>query len=63
MVGDFDKSIKQISIENGGILDHCQVDGEVVGDMKIYKDCAYTVIWRNSVKPVRLIKIKLTEGT
>ncbi|MDE6568914.1 MAG: hypothetical protein K2K70_14485 [Lachnospiraceae bacterium] len=59
LVGDFNKSIKQIEIKNGKILQDYQVDGEVVGDIKVYKDSVYTVIWGNADKPIRLIKVKI----
>lgn len=59
LVGDFDKQINQIAIKSGDVLQNYQVDGEVVGRMKVYKECAYTVIWGNEDKPVRLIKVKI----
>ena len=59
LVGDFDKRIKQIAIKSGDVLQDHQVDGEVVGDMKVYKDCVYTVIWGYAEIPVRLVKVKI----
>lgn len=59
IVGDFNKEMKQISLENGSILQNYCVDGEVVGDIKVHKDCVYTVIWGSSEKEIRLVKIKI----
>ncbi len=59
LVGDFDKEIKQIVIRSRDVLQNHQVDGEVVGDIKVYKDCVYTVIWGNVDRPIRLIKVKI----
>ncbi|MCM1497986.1 MAG: PQQ-like beta-propeller repeat protein [Clostridium sp.] len=59
LVGDFDKRIKQIEIKSGDVLSDHPVDGEVVGDIKVYGGCVYTVIWENADKPVRLIKVKI----
>ena len=62
LVGDFDKSIKQIATTDGSIRQDYQVDGEVVGDMKVCGDCAYTVIWGHEDTPIRLIKVRIGEG-
>lgn len=62
LVGDFNKSIKQIAIGDGSIRQDYRVDGEVVGDMKVCGDCAYTVIWSNGDTPIRLIKVRIGEG-
>ncbi len=59
-VGDYDKSIKQISAEDGRIRQAWTVDGEVVGQIAVYDDCLYTVLWGNAKKDVRLVQIGLT---
>ena len=58
--GDFDKSIKQISLENGCLQRELSVDGEVVGQIAVSGDCLYTVIWGNAGKDVRLVQIRLS---
>lgn len=59
LVGDFSKRIFKIDIANGEILQSLQVDGEVVGDIKVYQNYAYTVIWGNEEDPISLIKIRI----
>ncbi len=61
LVGDFDKSMKQIAIEDGSIRQDYPVDGEVVGALKVCGDCAYTVIWGNADRPIRLVKVRIEE--
>lgn len=59
IVGDFSKSIKQIKIDNGKIISNLDVDGEVIGRIKVNQNNVYTVIWINEMKPIRLIKIEI----
>ncbi|MDE6925485.1 MAG: hypothetical protein K2O97_00580 [Acetatifactor sp.] len=56
-MGDFNKTLKQISYSDGVILQNYRTDGEVVGRIKVSEDCIYTVIWGNSKKRVRLVKV------
>lgn len=59
IVGDFSKEIKQIDRLSGSILQtHC-VDGEVVGDIKVCQGSVYTVIWGDSEKAIRLVRIEI----
>ncbi len=46
---------KQISAEDGRIRQAWTVDGEVVGQIAVYDDCLYTVLWGNAEKDVRLV--------
>ena len=61
IVGDFDKSIKQIDWDNGNVLQQLSVDGEVVGRICVHQDCIYTVIWGNEKKAIRLIRVRVEE--
>ncbi len=58
-VGDFGKTIKQIAIQDGSILEEFPVDGEVVGQHNISDGFLYTVLWGNSQKNIRLVRIAL----
>lgn len=57
IVGDFNKTLKQISYSDGVILQDYRTDGEVVGRIKVSEGCIYTVIWGNSKKGVRVVKV------
>ncbi len=59
VLGDFEKNIYRIDIETGNKIQMLSVGGEVVGDIKVYKDHIYTVIWGDENHPVRLTKIKI----
>lgn len=59
ILGDFDKNIYRIDIETGNKIQTLSVGGEVVGDVKVYKNHVYTVIWGDKNHSVRLIKIKM----
>lgn len=48
--------------EDGSVWQDYPVDGEVVGDMKVCGDCAYTVIWGSGDTPIRLMKVRIGEG-
>lgn len=57
IVGDYDKTLKQISFMNGVILQNYPTDGEVVGRIKVFDDCIYTVLWGNEKRGVRFVKV------
>ena len=57
IVGDYDKTLKQISFFNGAILQDYLIDGEVVGRIKVFDGCIYTVLWGNEKKGVRFVKV------
>ncbi len=57
IVGDYDKTLKQISFMNGVILQNYPTDGEVVGRIRVFDDCIYTVLWGNEKKGVRFVKV------
>lgn len=59
IVGDFEKNIYQIDLVSGEVLQKMQVDGEVVGRIKVFNDEAYTVVWGNTDQPISLIKLKI----
>lgn len=59
IVGDFNKTLKQIAISNGKILQNYITDGEVVGRIKVFGGCVYTVLWENEKKGVRLVKVQI----
>ena len=59
ILGDFSKTMMQISLNDGRILQSLSVDGEVVGDIHVYDNAVYTVIWGNQEKDIRLVKINL----
>ncbi len=61
-VGDFGKTVKKISIQDGSILEELPVDGEVVGQHKISDNALYTVLWGNSEKNIRLVRIDLSKS-
>ena len=56
-VGDFSKTIREISITDGRIMDELSLDAEVVGQVALRSNCLYTVIWGNGEKDIRLVKI------
>lgn len=58
-VGDYDNTIKQISLHDGSIIQEYHLDAEVVGRITVSSNCLYTVIWGNAEKNVRLVKIRL----
>lgn len=60
LAGDFDKTIKQFSVFDGRLINEMPVDGEVVGQITISEGCLYTVIWGNSEKDIRLVKIQIS---
>ena len=60
IAGDFDKTIKQFSICDGRLINEMPVDGEVVGRITISDGYLYTVIWGNSEKDIRLVKIQIS---
>ena len=60
VTGDFDKTIKQFSICDGRLINEMPVDGEVVGRITISEGYLYTVIWGNSEKDIRLVKIQIS---
>ena len=59
LVGDFDDNVYQIDVATGNKLQTLNVGGKVVGDIKVYDDYVYTVVWGNENKNIRLIKIKI----
>ncbi len=59
-VGDYNKSIKQISLKNGCLQQELAVDGEVVGRITVSEEYLYTVIWGNAEKGIRLVQIKFS---
>ena len=60
VTGDFDKTIKQFSICDGRLINEMPVDGEVVGRITISEGYLYTVIWGNSEKDIRWVKIQIS---
>ncbi len=60
VTGDFDKTIKQFSICDGRLINEMPIDGEVVGQITVSEGCLYTVIWGNSEKDIRLVKIQIS---
>lgn len=60
VTGDFDKTIKQFSVRDGRLINKMPVDGEVVGQITVSEGCLYTVIWGNSEKDIRLVKIQIS---
>jgi len=59
LAGDFDKTIRQFSFCDGRLINEMPVDGEVVGRITISEGYLYTVIWGNSEKDIRLVKIQI----
>lgn len=59
LTGDFEKNIKQISIDDGTIIQEMKVDGEAVGQTCVSDGFLYTVLWGNSEKNIRLVQIKI----
>ena len=56
-VGDFSKTIREVSVTDGRIMDELHLDAEVVGQIALGSNCLYTVIWGNEEKDIRLVKI------
>lgn len=59
IVGDFNKTLKQIVISNGRVLQNYITAGKVVGRIKVFDGCIYTVLWENENKGVRLVKVQI----
>lgn len=59
IVGDFSKNIYRIDASSGKVMQKLETNGEVVGRIKVHDKHAYTVIWGNESKEVRLIKLKI----
>ena len=59
IVGDFDKTLKRVSLADGTILQSHFTGAEVVGRIKVSDGCVYTVIWENSERGVRLVKVQI----
>lgn len=59
LAGDFSKRIFRLDISSGAIIDHLQVDGQVVGRISVQQNQLYTVLWENEQKPPRLACIQL----
>ncbi len=59
-VGDFGKTVKKIAIQDGSVSEELPVDGEVVGQHRISDNALYTVLWGNSEKNIRLVRIDLS---
>ena len=58
-VGDFGRSVKKISLQDGAVVEEYPVDAEVVGQHIISDGSLYTVLWGNDQKPIRLVSISL----
>ncbi len=61
LAGDYGKTVKQISLSDGKILDEISLDGEVVGRMKVDGTSAYTVVWGDENRDIQLVKIRIQE--
>ncbi len=59
IVGDFEKKIYQIDLTMGKVLQEIQIDGEIVGQIRVYGNEVYTVVWGNENRPIRLVKLKI----
>ncbi len=59
-VGDFGKTVKKISLQDGTVAQEAYVRGQVVGQHKISHGSLYTVLRANEGKPIRLIKLSLS---
>lgn len=60
IAGDFDKKLYSIDFASGEILQEISVGGEVVGSLTAEDGFAYTVVWGNETKPIKLIKVKIS---
>lgn len=61
LVGDFSKTVFQLSLHDGAVIDQLRLDREVVGRINVHDGCVYTVIWTTGEKPMRLVKLRLTQ--
>lgn len=61
LVGDFSKTVAQLSLRDGTVVDQLHLDGEIVGRIKVHDGQVYTVTWGTEGKPVRLVKIEFSQ--
>lgn len=59
IAGDFSKTIKQIDMESGAILQEMQTEGEVVGQISIFEQDIYTVVLGDKNRSAALVKLAL----
>ena len=59
LVGDFSKTVAQLSLRDGTVVDQLRLDGEIVGRFTVHDRQVYTVIWASEGNPVRLVKIEI----
>lgn len=59
IVGDYDKFIRRIDISSGKVIDKLQLDGEVVGDIRVADNKVYSIVWNSENKPARLISLDI----
>jgi outer membrane protein assembly factor BamB len=59
VVGDFDKFIRRIDLLSGKEIDSIRIDAEVIGDLRVYGDQLFTVIWGTENKSPRLVCVDL----
>lgn len=57
IVGDYSKTVFQIDVESGAILQQFCTTGKIVGSIAVCEDSFYTVVWGNEHKPISLVKI------
>lgn len=61
LVGDFSKTVTQLSLRDGTVVDQLRLDGEIVGRITVHDRQVYTVTWGSEGKPVRLVKMELSQ--
>jgi|GEM_PF-3296240 len=60
LVGDFSKTVTQLSLRDGAAVDQLRLDGEVVGRITVHDRQVYTVIWGTENKPICLVRIEFS---
>ena len=61
LTGDFSKNVTRFSLRDGKVVDQLHLDGKVVGRIVTDGRHVYTVIWAREGKPVRLVRISLSQ--
>lgn len=57
--GDFSKQLFRFSLENGVLQDALTLDAEVVAGINVQDNALYAIVWANSEKQIRLVKVAL----
>ncbi len=59
VIGDFGKTIKELRLADGALLQELAVEGEVVGRVTISGNAAYTILWGDETRDIQLVCVTL----